>query len=560
MRDIVALSALSALWDSAEPARLAEQFVDAVVRVLALDAAFARFEADGDGPGEAYGSPNWPPGVPKPDPARLAAYIDAYADPASPIESPGLPALRLAVSPVGDHGGVVALSRRVDFPNEVDRMLLSVAANQAAIALDRARLLAQRERALAALATQSEALKAINRIGQLLTRELDLHHVVQSLTDAVTTYSGAQFGAFFYNVVDEQGESYQLYTLSGVSRDHFSHFPLPRNTQIFEPTFRGAGVVRIGDVTVDPRFGHNPPYNGLPPGHLPVRSYMAMPVMSRTGEVLGGLFLGHEKPGMFDEAHEEILVGIAAQASIAISNAKLYEEAQQAIRARDQFLSIASHELRTPVTVIKSTAQLLQRRIGGDGITSDRLSAHLMEIDRESNKLSTLMDNLLDVARLQHGLIQLERQLVDLAELVGGVVREQEALAASHEFALAVSASPLPALVDPLRIEQVLQNLLNNAVKYSPARARVEVSLRHEGKSAVIEVRDYGVGIPAGSVDQLFRPFSRAQNHTTMNVPGMGLGLYISRQIVEAHGGHLVVTSPGEGQGVTATFAIPLDE
>lgn len=558
MRDMVALSALSALWDTAEPDRLAEQLGDAIIRVLGLNGAFVHF--GGSEIGEAYRRNNWDPRVPVPDAAALATYIDTFADPPAQIESPGAAPLRLAVSPVGDHGGVVALSHRSDFPNEIDRMLLGVAANQAAIALDRARLLGQREEAAATLTRQSEALQTINSVGQTLMRALDLEIVVQTLTDAATRLTGAQFGAFFYNVLDERGESYQLYTLSGASLKEFEQFPLPRNTAIFAPTFRGEGVVRLADVRADPRFGQNPPYHGMPKGHLPVRSYLAMPVVDRSGEVLGGLFLGHEKVGVFLESHEELLAGLATQASIAISNAKLYQEAQQAIRARDQFLSIASHELRTPVTVIKSTAQLIQRRLGENGIPTEALSARLTDIDRESNKLSKLMDSLLDVARLQHGLMQLERKRTDLSELVQGVVDEQQRLAGGHAFALEIHETSLTAYLDPLRIEQVLQNLLSNAVKYSPDGSRIEVDLRRDGAFAIVQVRDYGVGIADGMGDQLFRPFSRAQIATTMNVPGLGLGLYISREIIEAHGGRLGISSDGEGLGATATFTLPLGE
>ena len=115
---------------------------------------------------------------------------------------------------------------------------------------------------------------------------------MQFVTDTATQLSGAAFGAFFYNVVSGSCESYMLYTLSGVPREAFAHFPMPRATDLFGPTFRGEGVVRIDDVKQDPRYGRNSPYYGMPEGHLPVVSYLAVPVVSRSGEVLGGLFFG----------------------------------------------------------------------------------------------------------------------------------------------------------------------------------------------------------------------------------------------------------------------------
>jgi PAS domain S-box-containing protein len=177
-----------------------------------------------------------------------------------------------------------------------------------------------------------EEASALNRIGQLIAGELDLHKVVQAVTDAATQLTGAEFGAFFYNVIDAQGASYMLYTLSGVEPSHFASYPMPRATELFGPTFRGEGVIRLDDVKQDPRFGNNPPHNGMPAGHLPVTSYLAVPVIARSGEVLGGLFFGHSEPGVFTRGHERILVSFAAQAAVAMDNARLFEAAERSRR------------------------------------------------------------------------------------------------------------------------------------------------------------------------------------------------------------------------------------
>ena len=166
----------------------------------------------------------------------------------------------------------------------------------------------------------------LHRIGVRLAAERDVHTLVQLVTDEATALTGAEFGAFFYNIVDSRGESLQLFTISGVPREQFSKFPMPRNTEIFAPTFAGQPPVRLDDVTQDPRFGKNAPFKGMPPGHLPVRSYLAVPVVSRSGEVLGGLFFGHSDVGVFQERDERLTVGMAAQAAVAIDNARLYEK------------------------------------------------------------------------------------------------------------------------------------------------------------------------------------------------------------------------------------------
>ncbi|MFL5577728.1 MAG: ATP-binding protein [Gemmatimonadaceae bacterium] len=177
---------------------------------------------------------------------------------------------------------------------------------------------------------EAQLVDTLQRVGSVLASKLDLAEVVQAVTDEATALTGAQFGAFFYNVTDERGDSYTLYTISGVPRESFSSFPMPRNTLVFGPTFHGEGVVRSADITKDPRYGQNAPYHGMPPGHLPVRSYLAVPVVSRAGGVLGGLFFGHSEPDRFAERHERLAVGIAGWAVVAIDNARLFAAEQRA--------------------------------------------------------------------------------------------------------------------------------------------------------------------------------------------------------------------------------------
>jgi PAS domain S-box-containing protein len=204
----------------------------------------------------------------------------------------------------------------------------------------------ERKRAEQRLTEERQVVETLNWVGAMLSAELDLTRLVQAVTDAATLLTGAQFGAFFYNVVDNDGESYQLFTISGVPREAFEGFGMPRNTDIFRPTFTGEAVVRLDDVTADPRYGHMPPHHGMPEGHLPVRSYLAVPVVSRSGEVLGGLFFGHADAGVFDERDEQLAVGIAAQAAVGMDNAALYEAVRRA-EQRQSLLARASGDLAT---------------------------------------------------------------------------------------------------------------------------------------------------------------------------------------------------------------------
>ncbi len=192
----------------------------------------------------------------------------------------------------------------------------------------------QVKRAEDALREETRVLELLNKTGTAIGAELDLQVLLQRVTDAGTALSGAKFGAFFYTARDENGAALMLYTLSGAPREAFEKFGHPRATPIFRPTFEGGPPVRIDDVLKDPRYGQMPPHHGMPHGHLPVRSFLSVPVMSRSGEVFGGLFFGHPEPAIFTARSERIILGVAAQAAVAIDNARLYEAAQKEIAER----------------------------------------------------------------------------------------------------------------------------------------------------------------------------------------------------------------------------------
>ena len=189
---------------------------------------------------------------------------------------------------------------------------------------------AERHAVLTRLAEQTRSLETLNRTGAALAGELDLERLIQMMTDAGVELTGANFGAYFHNVMDETGERLHLYTLSGADRAEFEKMGRPRATPIFGPTFRNEGVIRSDDILADPRYGQNAPHKGMPEGHLPVRSYLAIPVVSRSEEVLGGLLFGHPEAGRFTESHERLMLGIAAHAAVAIDNARLFGAVQQA--------------------------------------------------------------------------------------------------------------------------------------------------------------------------------------------------------------------------------------
>lgn len=220
--------------------------------------------------------------------------------------------------------------------------------------------------------------------------------------------------------------------------------------------------------------------------------------------------------------------------------------AEDALRVRDEFLSIASHELRTPLTAISGYTQVVLRQLERDGqLQPERFAQSLQTIRGQAGKLSRLITQLLDVSRLETEKLSLERVPTDLTDLVEQTVAVVRVVGGQHRITVEAPSS-LEALVDPLRLEQVLTNLLDNAVKYSPEESEVEVVLRRDGADALeLAVRDHGPGIPAEKRDQLFERFYQA--HASGHHGGMGLGLYISREIVELHGGTIRAEFPSDG-------------
>lgn len=519
-------------------------------------------------------------------------------------------------------------------------------------------------------------LVTINGVGQLLSAELDFDQLVQAITDAATELTGATFGALFYNEINERGEALVLYALTGAPREAFGSFPHPRATAIFGPTFRGEEVMRINDVRQDPRYGQNPPYSGLPPEHLPVVSYLAVPVISRSGEVLGGLFFGHPEPGIFDLRAEELAVGLASHAAVAIDNARLYEQMHVAearyrgvfsgvadailiadaeahyldanpaaeallgysraeliemsvpdvvaeesswtkdeyarlqadgswrgeleLRRKDgtmvpvearatvvdlpagkvylsairdtserralevtqqEFIAGASHDLKNPLTALKGQAQLLRRRASRAGENgAGGMEKGLEQMIALTDRMAAQIEELSDIARLRLGQpLQLRPETIDLVHLVGEAVAGHARSSMRHSLHVQSEVPSIQGWYDPLRVVRVLDNILSNAIKYSPDGGRIVVSVREEKTEqawAEIEVRDEGMGIMADDLPHVFERFRRGTN-VADHIGGTGIGLAGARQIVEQHGGTIGIESR-EGVGTRVTIRLPV--
>ncbi|HEY0156280.1 MAG TPA: GAF domain-containing protein [Thermoanaerobaculia bacterium] len=713
---------------------------------------------------------------------------------------------------------------------------------------------------IASTALSTERYDQLGDVVRDVAGRLDLDAIVQRITDAATTLTGAQFGAFFYNVLREDGEAYTLYTISGVPREHFSKFPMPRNTHVFAPTFAGTGILRSANILNDPRYGKNAPYHGMPAGHLPVVSYLAVPVKSRTGEVLGGLFFGHQDEGVFGETEEKIadaLAGHAAvaldnvrlyeslerdraalrkeerryrslvlatptrqaiatispdgsmqpstswqeitgqtaaemsgrgwlqvvhpshrtrvaeawdaafaagkvyedqylllqtdgsyrwfadktvpiagddgaieewigtaidvhdqhvtqeglaflaraneifassldyretlknvtflavpriadwcavdmsadagdqlrtrlavahsdpakialaeelyrkfppdpetdaiyrvmktgtaelvpfvpdellvkaargeehlrmirelgimsfmivplrsrgdvvgtitfvasdrrysardlaqaeelayRASIAIENARLYSAAQSANRAKDEFLATLSHELRTPMTAVLGWSRMLKL-----GLSDTEAQVAIDAIEQSATAQAQLIEDVLDVSRIMSGKLTFDPRPTDLRTVAQAAITTVHPAAVAKGIEILTAIPPMlpPVPADEGRLQQVVWNLLANAIKFTPRGGTVTLRIAHEGSLVRLLVADTGEGIDRAFLPYVFEPFRQADSSTTRPHGGIGLGLAIVRSLVEMHGGRISVTSEGKGRG--ATFAVQL--
>jgi PAS domain S-box-containing protein len=420
-----------------------------------------------------------------------------------------------------------------------------------------ARDITERVRLQAAAQEHAAITEKLSQVGAAVAATLDRDAIVQKVTDMATELTKAEFGAFFYNVQDpDSGEAYMLYTLSGAPKESFSDFPYPRATAVFGPTFRGEGTVRLDDVTRDPRYGKSPPYFGMPPGHLPVRSYLAVPVKAASGAVFGGLFFGHSTPGMFTERHARLAEGIAGWASVALENARLYVEARDANRMKDEFLAVLSHELRTPLNAIVGYTRLLR----GGILSGEKAGRGLETLERNAALLTQIVEDVLDVSRIVSGKIRLEVQPVELPLIIHNSVATVQPAADAKGVRLQTIIDPQvgPVSGDPGRLQQVVWNLLSNAVKFTPKDGRVQVRLERVSSHIEIVVSDTGIGIRPDFLPYVFERFRQAEAGTTRKTGGLGLGLAIVRHIVEMHGGTVEADSAGEGEGSTFRVLLPL--
>lgn len=442
-----------------------------------------------------------------------------------------------------------------------DRALLLTIGRQAAQALERARLYEAERAARARAERAADHTARLLAVTAALARATTREEVAEAALREGIASVGAAAGGL------------GVLTDGGAAIERLAMFGYPE--EIVEGT-RSVPLDALGPIATTARTGEavwletNEEIFARYPqlAAIPARRHYGAAVsvpLAVGGQVIGVMSLRFAEERPFDAASRDLIEAIARQCAQALERARLYEaersaraEAEEAVRARDQFLSIAAHELKTPVTALKGTAQLLQRRHARGVLDADRLARMLTIFELSADRLAQLTDDLLDVARIRTGQLPLTPRPTDLVALIReALTRASEQLGARQRLILEARDPIEPVWADAGRIEQVLTNLLDNAMKYSPDDGTVTVTVAAESGGVVTRVRDDGIGLPPGVEETIFTPFGRAANAMVGSMPGMGLGLYICRNILDRHGGWIRAESDGERRGTTLSFWLP---
>ena len=457
-----------------------------------------------------------------------------------------------------------------------------------------------RAQAEASLREETRALETLNRIGSALVGELDLERLIQTFLDAAAEVTGAAYGAYFERQRDAtEHDVWRLFSLVGAPQEAFTRFGLPRPTALFAPTFKAEGIVRSDDVTRDPRYGS---HGGMPPGHVPVRSYLAVAVVSRSGERLGALLFGHPDPGVFSPRAERLVVGLAGQAAIAIDNARLFQasqvevaerrRAEQALRelndtleeriaerTRDlmtteeqlrqsqkmeavgQLTGGLAHDFNNLLTGITGSLELLQTRLQ-QGRLKD-LERYINAAQGASRRAAALTHRLLAFSRRQ----SLDPKATDVNRLVAGM---EELIRRTMGPAIKVEIVGMmgvwSTLVDPNQLENALLNLCINARDAMPDGGRLIIETANKwldtraarvrdltpGQFVSLCVSDNGTGMPPEVMRRAFDPF-----FTTKPIgQGTGLGLSMIYGFAQQSGGQVRIYSE-VGKGTMVCIYLP---
>jgi PAS domain S-box-containing protein len=417
---------------------------------------------------------------------------------------------------------------------------------------ERERLLEQ-ERAARARAEDGERrLGFVGEIARSITASLDLDTVLQRIADGAHALCRSDTATIFLRAGDVMLPRYRV----GPWPASYRMTRVEAGEGLGGLVMRTARAARTADYARDRRL--STAYQAVAKETGTV-TLMVVPIIIRA-EVAGLLYVSNRTPRPFTDEDEAVCTRLAEQAAVAIQNSELFArqqaaraEAEAASNAKDQFLAMLGHELRNPLGAISNAAHVL----GLAGDAGPLVAQAQRIISRQARQLGRVVDDLLDVSRVTSGKITLEREPLDLAELVRRAVALVAALEGAQRHTVVVEADEVWVDADSARLEQVAVNLLENAVKYTPAGGEIHVRVTPEGREAVLLVRDTGIGIAAHLVPRVFDLFVQGDHSLDRNKGGLGIGLTLVRRLVELHGGVIAAASGGESRGSTFTVRLP---
>jgi signal transduction histidine kinase/CheY-like chemotaxis protein len=456
--------------------------------------------------------------------------------------------------------GVVVLQRDdVDPFSDREMEVVSAFAAQGAIAIENVRLFRETERRTAELARSVAELRSLGEISQAVVSSLDVQEVLTTIVTDAVRLSETEGGSIFE--FDADAEEFHVRTAYGTSDDlvqalRRAHIGLG-NTLVGRAAASGKPD-QVSDISEAPLDAHLAELH-----RAGWRSMLTVP-LRRGDEILGALVVRRRTQGAFPEPTVKLLETLANQSAIAIHNARVFRELDEksrqlevASRHKSEFLASMSHELRTPLNAVIGFSDVLLERMFGD--LNERQDEYIRDIRDSGRHLLELLNEILDLSKVEAGRMELELAPVPLPVVVEHGLTMVRERAAAHGIDIRLEVAPGVGVVraDELRLKQVLLNLLTNAVKFTPDGGSIEVSAMRAGEFAEVSVRDSGVGIPVEDHERIFEAFQQGARDSLAGEEGTGLGLTLTKRIVELHGGRISLSStPGEGS--TFTFAIPI--
>ena len=395
---------------------------------------------------------------------------------------------------------------------------------------------------------ETETLLAVSRA---LSSTLDPTETMRRVAREICRALGADMvGAYRADAVHESLWPVAGYRVPGDMLDAFRRIPIPiKNHPAIQEAWTHRRAVWTDDVPGDPR---------IDPATLrkfPHQSDLFVPIRIKDRPVGGFFVIWWTARRPITEWEISLLQGVSDLAGIFLENAQLYREMAEANRAKDEFLATLSHELRNPLGAIATAAVALERR----GAASDEATTRLRQIiRRQTRHLTRLVDDLLDVARAAAGKIALDRQVIDLGDVAGACVGSLRESDRARQHRVTFRAESVIVDADPTRLAQIITNVLDNAIKFTPNGGAVDVDVLREDGWAVLRVADTGIGIAAEMLPRIFELFTQAEQAMDRSPGGLGVGLTLTRRLVEMQGGTITADSEGRGRGARFTVRLPV--